>query len=92
MRTAPFAATSTSIAAAGCDQKDVRELIRLARCMDPRRLSDQSNYGESPNPIDTGRMRRVANSLPPANGTHVAEEAAAWASTRLPKVKNCVAQ
>ncbi len=49
-------------AAAGRDPKDyLLELIGPARRIDPRTLSDQSNYGESPEryPIDTGRMRRV---------------------------------
>lgn len=49
-------------AAAGRDPKDyLLELIGPARKIDPRMLSDASNYGESPEryPIDTGRMRRV---------------------------------
>ena len=49
-------------AAAGRDPKDyLIELIGPARRIDPRTLSDNSNYGESPEryPIDTGRMRRV---------------------------------
>jgi isoquinoline 1-oxidoreductase beta subunit len=44
------------------DPKDyLLELIGPARKIDPRTLSDQSNYGESPEiyPIDTGRMARV---------------------------------
>src|ERR671920_2120987 len=37
------------------------ELLGPDRRIDPRTLSDQVNYGESPEryPIDTGRMRRV---------------------------------
>ena len=49
-------------AAAKRDPKDyLLELIGPARKIDPRTLSDQTNYGESPEryPIDTGRMRRV---------------------------------
>lgn len=49
-------------AAANKDPKDyLLELIGPARRIDPRTLSDQTNYGESPDryPIDTGRMRRV---------------------------------
>jgi len=44
------------------DPKDyLLELIGPARRIDPRTLSDQTNYGESPEiyPIDTGRMARV---------------------------------
>ena len=44
------------------DPKDyLLELIGPARKIDPRTLSDQTNYGESPElyPIDTGRMARV---------------------------------
>jgi isoquinoline 1-oxidoreductase beta subunit len=44
------------------DPKDyLLELIGPARRIDPRTLSDNSNYGESPEiyPIDTGRMARV---------------------------------
>jgi isoquinoline 1-oxidoreductase beta subunit len=44
------------------DPKDyLLELIGPARRIDPRTLSDQTNYGESPDiyPIDTGRMARV---------------------------------
>ncbi|CAN5602965.1 molybdopterin-dependent oxidoreductase [soil metagenome] len=49
-------------AAANRDPKDyLLELIGPARRIDPRTLSDMTNYGESPDryPIDTGRMRRV---------------------------------
>lgn len=49
-------------AAAGRDPKDyLLELIGPARRIDPRTLSDNTNYGESPEryPIDTGRMARV---------------------------------
>lgn len=48
--------------AAGRDPKDyLLELIGPPRRIDPRTLSDQTNYGESPEryPINTGRMRRV---------------------------------
>ncbi len=44
------------------DPKDyLLELIGPARRIDPRTLSDHTNYGESPEryPIDTGRMARV---------------------------------
>lgn len=49
-------------AAAKRDHRDyLLELIGPPRRIDPRRLSDNSNYGESPllYPIDTGRLRRV---------------------------------
>ena len=49
-------------AAAKRDPKDyLLELIGPARRIDPRTLSDLTNYGESPEryPIDTGRMARV---------------------------------
>ena len=49
-------------AAAKRDPKDyLLELIGPARRIDPRTLSDHTNYGESPEryPIDTGRMARV---------------------------------
>ena len=49
-------------AAAGRDSKEyLLELLGPDRRIDPRTLSDQVNYGESPEryPIDTGRMRRV---------------------------------
>jgi len=48
--------------AAGKDPKDyLLALLGPDRRIDPRTLSDQVNYGESPEryPIDTGRMRRV---------------------------------
>lgn len=65
-------------AAAGRDPKDyLIELLGPDRRIDPRTLSDQVNYGESPEryPIDTGRMRRVIELA--ANG-------ARW-GRRLPK-------
>lgn len=49
-------------AAAKRDPKDyLLELIGPPRRIDPRKLSDDWNYGESPQlyPIDTGRLRRV---------------------------------
>ncbi len=49
-------------AAAKRDHKEyLLDLIGPARQIDPRKLSDESNYGESPllYPIDTGRLRRV---------------------------------
>jgi isoquinoline 1-oxidoreductase beta subunit len=49
-------------AAAGRDPKDyLLELIGPARRIDPRRMSDNWNYSESPTvyPFDTGRLRRV---------------------------------
>ncbi len=48
--------------AAGRDPKDyLLELIGPARRIDPRTLSDNWNYSESPTvyPLDTGRLRRV---------------------------------
>lgn len=48
--------------AAGRDPKQyLVDLIGPARRLDPRSLSDNSNYGENPEryPIDTGRMRGV---------------------------------
>ena len=48
--------------AAGRDQKDyLLELIGPARKIDPAKMSDSWNYGESPEryPLDTGRMRHV---------------------------------
>jgi isoquinoline 1-oxidoreductase beta subunit len=49
-------------AAAGRDPKEyLVDLIGPARRLDPRSLSDNTNYGENPEryPIDTGRMRGV---------------------------------
>lgn len=49
-------------AAAGRDAKDyLLDLIGPARRIDPRALSDQTNYSESPEryPVDTGRFRNV---------------------------------
>jgi isoquinoline 1-oxidoreductase beta subunit len=64
--------------AAGRDPKDyLIELLGPDRRIDPRTLSDQINYGESPEryPIDTGRMRRVIE---------MAAKGAGWGK-RLPK-------
>jgi isoquinoline 1-oxidoreductase beta subunit len=64
--------------AAGRDPKDyLIELLGPDRRIDPRTLSDQVNYGESPEryPIDTGRMRRVIE---------LAAKGARW-GRRLPK-------
>lgn len=49
-------------AAAGRDQKDyLLELLGPSRRIDPRKLADNVNQGESPEryPFDTGRMKRV---------------------------------
>jgi isoquinoline 1-oxidoreductase beta subunit len=65
-------------AAAGRDPKDyLLELIGPARRIDPRKLSDNANYGESPEryPIDTGRMARVVE---------MAAKGAGWGK-KLPK-------
>jgi len=53
-------------AAAGRDHKDfLLELIGLPRRIDPRTLGDNWNHGESPElyPIDTGRLRRVTETV-----------------------------
>jgi isoquinoline 1-oxidoreductase subunit beta len=50
-------------AAAGRDQKDfLLEVIGPARVVTPQMLSDTWNHGEAPDryPVDTGRLRRVA--------------------------------
>jgi len=53
-------------AAAGRDHKDfLLELIGPPRRIDPRTLGDNWNHGESPElyPIDTGRLRRVTETV-----------------------------
>ena len=53
-------------AAAGRDPKDyLLELIGPARRIDPRTMSDGWNYTESPTryPLDTGRLRRVVETV-----------------------------
>jgi isoquinoline 1-oxidoreductase beta subunit len=58
-------------AAAGRDQRDfLLELIGPDRRIDPRRLDDRTNYGESPDryPLDTGRLKGVIVSASKALG------------------------
>ena len=65
-------------AAAGRDHRDfLLELIGPARKIDPRKLGDEWNHGESPAlyPIDTGRLRSVVE---------VATHQAGW-GRKLPK-------
>lgn len=65
-------------AAAGRDHRDfLLELIGSARKIDPRKLGDEWNHGESPAlyPIDTGRLRSVVE---------VATHQAGW-GRKLPK-------
>ncbi|MFC5473691.1 xanthine dehydrogenase family protein molybdopterin-binding subunit [Paraherbaspirillum soli] len=65
-------------AAARRDHREfLLELIGPARKIDPREMSDSSNYGESPlrYPLDTGRMRQVIE---------MATQEAGW-GRKLPK-------
>jgi isoquinoline 1-oxidoreductase beta subunit len=70
---------------AGADPKDfLLELIGLPQKVDPRTVSDEENYGESPveYPIDSGRMRGVIEAvaaasnwgrkMPPGSGLGIA--------------------
>ena len=53
-------------AAAGRDQKDyLLEVIGPARRVSPEMLGDTWNHGESPEryPVDTGRLRRVVETV-----------------------------
>ncbi|AOB30857.1 hypothetical protein AKI39_09360 [Bordetella sp. H567] len=63
---------------AGRDHRDfLLELIGPPRKVSPRALSDDTNYGESPDryPVDTGRIRRVIE---------LATREAGWGSRKLP--------
>lgn len=63
---------------AGRDHRDfLLELIGPPRKVSPRALSDNTNYGESPDlyPVDTGRLRRVIE---------LAAREAGWGSRKLP--------
>lgn len=64
--------------AAGRDHRDfLLDLIGPPRKVSPRTLSDETNYGESPDryPVDTGRIRRVIE---------LATREAGWGSRKLP--------
>ncbi|ANN71651.1 xanthine dehydrogenase family protein molybdopterin-binding subunit [Bordetella bronchialis] len=63
---------------AGRDHRDfLLDLIGPPRKVSPRTLSDNTNYGESPDryPVDTGRLRRVIE---------LATREAGWGTRKLP--------